>query len=428
MTDQTGVTNGTRRSPVQGVLRMSVWVLLLSAAVVPLCSAGMGWGGNPGAALRGGATVGKIALRAKKIYTGTDKVIEDGIILISDGAIESVGSRIAIPEGYELVDRSSSVVMPGMVDVSTSLSAHGDLSEPTDAVTPLAHASTSFNPAHPDIARAREAGITTALILPSPANVVGGRAAIVKTGGPQGLPQLVQVAGPLTLSVSRSALESDRLPTSPIGLHDLLRRLFAEARADKTSPLSGVASGQEVALVAAWSEEELEGLLELVMSEGIHAVALGAIEAHDLGAELAKAGIPVVLGPFNLRSSERFLRLPAQLGAAGVSVAFTSAAPAGHPEVLRLTAALAVSCGLDPAKALAAITRVPAEIVGLEKRLGTIGPGKDADLVVLSGEPLDLRARVEDVFVDGVAVYHGTAKRAPWESFEDGGVKTEEQE
>jgi imidazolonepropionase-like amidohydrolase len=133
-------------------------------------------------------------------------------------------------------------------------------------------------------------------------------------------------------------------------------------------------------------------------------------EAHLLADTIAARGIPVIIGPlFTTRSKvelrNRSLANPGRLARAGVTIAITTDHPVVPIHFLVHQATLAVKEGLDPATALAAITINPARIAGIDDRLGSIEPGKDADLVIWTGDPLDVHSRVELALIEGAEVY-----------------------
>jgi imidazolonepropionase-like amidohydrolase len=151
--------------------------------------------------------------------------------------------------------------------------------------------------------------------------------------------------------------------------------------------------------------------LRLVDEFRFKAVLVGATEAYKSAGEIAKRGLPVVVGAMGVGSKRVetkgvTLTNAATLAAAGIktAVAAEDALGIGAQEELALAAALAVKGGLDRAAAIRAVTLTPAEILGVADRVGSLEPGKDADVVVLSGDPFSYKTRVLRVFLDGRAV------------------------
>ena len=156
--------------------------------------------------------------------------------------------------------------------------------------------------------------------------------------------------------------------------------------------------------------DDIATALRLADEFGYDLVIDHGTEAHLLADVLAARDIPVIIGPlFTSRSKvelrNRSLANPGKLAAAGVTIAITTDHPVVPINFLAHQAALSVKHGLDRDTALRALTINPARIVGIDDRLGSIEPGKDADLVIWSGDPLDVLSRVERAFMDGAEIY-----------------------
>jgi imidazolonepropionase-like amidohydrolase len=359
---------------------------------------------------------GPLALRAEKVMTGTGTVHENGVVLIRGGKIEAVGSDLSIPAGYEVRNFGSAVITPGLVDPDTSLGAAGRNSEPVDAVEPEAAAEDVFDRFHDDFERALAQGITSVLITPSPENVVGGTAAAVKTAGCTLEERMLRTGGPLVLTVAGTAFKSDRVPTSHVGAADLMRRTIEEARAAGSGRMGAFAAGKLDGLFRAWERYDMDTALALQKEYGLRLTLAGVNDAWEMMDELAEAGLPLVMGGFNFSTPVRVLRAPAAASDAGLKIAFTAGSPGRSPAFLRVTAALAVKHGLKRDAALAALTSHPAEITGIAHRVGSLAPGRDADVAVFSGDPLDLTSHVLAVYVNGKLAHAGRPSSSKAES------------
>jgi imidazolonepropionase-like amidohydrolase len=365
----------------------------------------------PAAETRGAPDGKPVALKAARVLTGTGTVYENGIVLIRGGKIEAVGVGLTLPTGCTVEDFGDAVIAPGLIDPDTALGAAGQNSEPVTALQPGASAEDAFNRFHEDFERALAAGITTVLITPSAENVVGGTAAAVKTAGECARSRVVRTGGPLVLTIGESAFKRDRYPTSRLGALDLLRTTLDGARAGKTaggslSPrLKAFAAGKLDGLFRAWHRYDIEAAITLQKEYGLRLALVNVADGWQMIDELKEAGLPLVMGAFSMQTPERMLVAPGKAARAGLKVAFTGNSPSWKAEYLRITAALAVRHGLDSAAGLAAITSHPAEITGIADRTGSLAPGKDADVVVFSGDPLDLTSRVLSVYVDGKLSY-----------------------
>ncbi len=356
----------------------------------------------------------KYAVTAKQIYTNGGNVVEGGALVIQDGRVVGVFDKA--PEGVHTVDHPDAVIIPGMIDVHTQIGVRGSLADLADPVQGDLDAIDAFDPHHPHFADAMRAGVTTVVLLPSAQNVVGGIAAAVKTGGPIAKRRIASDQLPVTMSVAGEAVGSvrGRTPTSRMGTYDLFRRTLDDAKSDAGSPLGKVAAGQRRAIVHCGDATDLRMLTDEAKRRGIRVAAAFTGEVERSIDDLAKLRLPVVFGPLGMGASTRVLRAPGQLGNAGHTVAFASGAPYSAADGLRITAALAARhatgdrAGLA-ANTLDAITRVPARLAGIEARVGTLAAGKDADFVVLSGDPLDLSSSVLEVWIQGQRVFDGQA-------------------
>jgi len=160
-------------------------------------------------------------------------------------------------------------------------------------------------------------------------------------------------------------------------------------------------------LVVADRPDEIAATLKVFREEfGLNTIVVGTQDADRVAGDLKAARVGVVLAPQVILRDERGRETnrAAELAGAGVPVAFATGGTSGT-QFLRLDAAYAVRKGMERREALRAVTLRPAEFLGLEGRLGCIEPGRDADLVVLSGDPLELTSRVEKVFVNGEVAY-----------------------
>lgn len=354
-----------------------------------------------------------VAIRAGHVVPGGGAPpLEGAIVLVLGGKVVEVGHVIEVPLGVPLLERPDAWLAPGLIDPCTGLGLRHDRDE---VARPLARdviVDGAIDPEHRDLARARAAGITTCLVTPGDASPFAGAGVVLTTTGvPLGASPVAKLAlGP-------SVLRADRPPTARSGAVALLRRALTEAHqrrgpadVDPADLLQAFARGELPGLFAVATPVDLDQARGIVLPLGLRVTfrllpgfdpsALEPDEARDL-----LGGAPAIVGPFGLSTPERALRVPARLAAAGVQVLFTSQAPDGSPDGLRLTAALAVRYGLAPEAALDALTRGAAAALGVADRVGTIAPGMEADLLLLDGPPLDLSSRVLETWVRGRCVH-----------------------
>lgn len=369
-----------------------------------------------------------LALKAAKVLDGLGNAYEPGMVVIKGSKIVSVGTSIGIPENCLIVDFGKKVICPGFIDLNTNLGAAKDLHEPASALQADLCAVDLANQDHEDFKDALRNGITTVMVAPEPRNVISGRATMLKTwcpkkGGTCAKERAVSAKGPMVMTVGPSCFKGDRLPTSRMGAVELLRTTLAEAREDAAP---NKATGKKKAdsgdpMIRALVNNRLKGFffadegydiktgLDLVQEFGLSLAIVGGKRVDDVKDRFKGMKVPIVFGPFDYSTSERDLMAPGVAAEAGIPVAFASNSPKRSSALLRITAALAVSAGLDKDVALTGLTARAAEIAGVATRVGALAPGLDADLAVYSDHPLHLHARLEAVFVNGSKAFEACA-------------------
>lgn len=357
-----------------------------------------------------------VVIRAGKVYTGTGAPVEKAWIVIRAGKIAEIRAGGDAPPGAKILDASSKVVIPGLVDAHTALADGGRDGDESVALDVRAIDGFDFF----DGLRAHlSGGVTTAYVSPGGKRLVSGQGAVVKTAGRSPKERTLAASWGLHVTLGESSKNPPEIfkppvpptaenpirparrqyPASRMGQFAVLREAAAK---DAKRPLVVEAAEADDLVKAALLAEELGRRVIFVDAEGAPAVA-------DF---LASRKIPVVYnpsyapgrrGPADELTAGR-LEGAAALVKAGVTTALQAPEDGDLKELLFIAAA-AVRGGLTPEQALAAVTRVPAEILGVAERVGTLAPGKDADLVILSGEPFGGATAVERVLIDGEVVF-----------------------
>ncbi|MGV9292874.1 amidohydrolase [Amycolatopsis sp. NPDC003676] len=369
--------------------------------------------------------------------------IEGGTVLIEDGRITQVGAEadVEVPEDAELVDASGSWVLPGFIDAHAHLGVHedgegwagNDTNEMTDPNGARFRAVDGIDPYEPGFDDALAGGVTSVVIKPGSGNPIGGQTIGVKTWGRSILDmtfaEQVSVKSALGENPKRVYGEKKVTPSTRLGVAAILREAFTKARNYQAKRDHTLAEGKpfETDLTNETLAKVLDG--ELYWDQHVHraddmvtAIRLAdefgyklvinhGTEGHLIADLLAERDVPVILGPLFTTKSKvelrnRTLRSAGILARAGVKIAITTDHPVIPINFLVYQAALAVKDGLDPETALKALTLHPAQMLGLDDRIGTLTPGLDADVVVWSGDPLDVMNRAMRVFVRGQEVYH----------------------
>lgn len=357
-----------------------------------------------------------IAIRAGKIWTVTNGVITDGIILVKDGKIQSVGENVDVSEGAKVLDMSGKNVMPGMIDahchIGLSLDIFSEMNETVAAVAAEMLILDAFNPYSDDVNKALRCGVTTIMLAPGNRNPVGGLPAILKLDINKANDWVLVRAAGVEFSVMNEALMFDREPTSRAGLMELIREELDKAKEDKDDGfnptrdiLKRVVVANKTAYIWARNVDEIASAMAIVDEYELKAVLVAAEQGDEIADMIAERNLPVIYPPLLLSSRDKDLKRAGRIAGNGVKLAFSSLAPKTDLCDLRTSAVLAAKYGLDKETALKCLTINAAEILGVADRLGSISEGKDADLVILNGEPLQLTSGIEMVMINGNIVY-----------------------
>lgn len=377
--------------------------------------------------------------------------IPDGVVIVRDGRITAVGPRdgVSVPDGATVHALDGRHVVPGLIDLHSHVGG-GRLHEALAVAMPAVAAVDAIDPTHASIQRAQAGGITTANIMPGSGKLMGGQTAYVAlkdtaivdemllcSGPARGVPadapmRRARICGGVKMAAGTNPQGDGKDPRSRMGaaflqreaLDSGRRRLAAWTRWEAGNPrkrdpmlpeLDGdamadiVAGARTVHLHAHRADDIITGL-RLREEFGIELVLQHASEGFKVAEAIADAGVPVAINVLDTpggkeETLERRLDNPALLHAAGIEVALITDDPVQDSRLLLRTGGLAARGGLPEDIALRALTLTPARIMGLAAATGSLTPGKEADLVVLSGPPLSAWTLVEQTWVDGVQVF-----------------------
>jgi imidazolonepropionase-like amidohydrolase len=369
--------------------------------------------------------------------------IDGGTVLIEDGKIVAVGkdANVDVPEDAEVIDASGSWVLPGFIDAHAHLGVHeegegwsgNDTNEMTDPNGARFRAIDGIDPFEVGFDDALAGGVTSVVIKPGSGNPIGGQTIGVKTWGRTAFDivfaESVSVKSALGENPKRVYGDKGKTPSTRLGVASIIRDAFTSARNYAAQREHARAEGKpfDVDLSKETLAKVLDG--ELFWDQHVHraddmvtAIRLAdefgyklvinhGTEGHLIADLIAERDIPIILGPlFTSRSKvevrNRTLRSAGILARAGVRIAITTDHPVVPINFLVYQAALAVKDGLDPDVALRALTVNPAAMLALDDKVGALKPGLDADVVIWSGDPLDVMNRAMRVFVRGKDVYH----------------------
>ncbi|MCF7974495.1 MAG: amidohydrolase family protein [Phycisphaerae bacterium] len=385
----------------------------------------MRWIGVLAVVLGGVATAqagqGDLVIRAHTVWTMTQGGIQEGMVLVRAGKIQAVGKDLDVPEDATVLDMRQSHLMPGLIDAHSHLGLASDPWAEMDEAVFAASADTqvldAFDPRNQGFEQALRGGVTCALMSPGNRNPIAGQMAVVKfCGGAQAAWLIKRDAG-LKFSLTQAALRYDRRPTSWPGLItfireqlDLARQFDGETFDPQAAVLKRALDKALPVFLMASTPEELGAALDLIRDYGLDGRILGAVQADEVASRIAAQTVPVALGPVVRLNKDRDLKRAGQLAAEGVKLAFTSGAPETAASDLRTSAIYAAKYGLDRELALKGLTLHAAQMLGVANRVGSIETGKDADLVILGGDPLELTSQVQVVIVNGNIVFQREEK------------------
>jgi imidazolonepropionase-like amidohydrolase len=386
---------------------------------------------------------GKLFIKNATIFPVAGEKIEGGSILVEGGKIRSVGKDLQAPAGAEIIDASGMSVYPGFVDSYShfGLAEIGAIPSTTDyremgRENPELRVVWAINPHSVHFGTGRVTGTTTALVAPA-GGTFPGLSALVKMDG-WALPEMVikEVATsfinfPMTPRPSGEgvAVQKEAKEDVTSKLVEKIRDYLKEARryielkrlavADpsvkapehnaKYEALGPVLDGTFPVILSA-EIQDIELAIKFVRDEKLKAIFRGCAQGFKVADKIRESGIPVILDSLYTGPSEPEdgydapYRNAVELARAGVLISFSSGDDPAQGKDLPYHAAKTVAFGLSREEAIKALTINPAKIFGVEDRLGSIEAGKDADLLIATGDALDARTEVKQLVINGRAI------------------------
>jgi imidazolonepropionase-like amidohydrolase len=375
-----------------------------------------------------------LAIEHARIHTGDGKRIDDGTVIIRGENILAIGTDLKVPEGARRIDARGAWVTPGLIDaealtgvVEVTNEASTDdsgLDERYDAIRAAFSVLDGLNPRSVIIPVTRMEGVTSSVLVPR-GGLVTGRQAVVRLAGESADQMVVRAPAAVYATVAGDGREVAWGARGGVMLR--LRELFddvrqyARRRQDyernqmrkvgasrlDLEALIPVIEGKLPLVVEAHRASDVQALLRFAREQKLRLVISGGEEAWMVASELAAARVPVIVSalpdlPRTFETLGARLDNAALLARAGVRLAISPRENDGHfSRTLRLEAGNAVANGLPWEVALSAVTRNPAEIFDVEATLGTLAPGRSADLVIWSGDPFEPLTRPRHVLIRG---------------------------
>lgn len=369
------------------------------------------------------------------LYTMENEKPFYGDILIKDGKIERIADKITVSTNMEVMDAKGLNVFPGFIDAHSHIgiseekvSVLGDsCNEGTNPVTPTMRAIDAINPMDSAFHNALAVGITGVMVGPGSANAIGGQFAFIKSQGRCIDDMIVLAPAAIKIAFGENPVTNygtnGNMPATRMAIASLIREELHKAKQYFDNPDRGL---QDVEYTMECYRELFEGRIPLkahahrvddiftairiAKEYGLKLTLDHCTEGHLVSEEIAKSGFPAIVGP-SLSSRSKYevreldFKTPGVLKKAGVTVAITCDHPVTRIQYLPLCAGIAAREGLGEMGALRAISIDAAKISGVEERLGSLKEGKDADIVIYEGSPLEIKGTALYTIVDGKIVW-----------------------
>lgn len=384
------------------------------------------------------------AQEQSRVFTGArimsvaEAPIENGVMVVEDGQIVAVGAEgeVEVPSGAEEVDASGQVIIPGLIDTHSHI-GRGDGGDASAAVHPDARILDAIDVRHPSLMRARAGGITTVNVMPGSGHLLSGQTAYLKLRDGTVIDDLLFCENPTTeicggikmANGTNSIREQGPFPGTRGRSAAIQREMFVEAEEYRrqveqagddpeempsrdlaNEALREVLDGERIVHFHTHTHEDIMTVLRLQEEFGFDVVLHHVSEAWKTAEEIAEAGVPssIILldapGGKLETTDISFENAPA-LEEAGADVGFHTDDYITDSRLFLRMAAFGVRAGMSEEAALEALTLAGARMVGMEERIGSLEPGKDADFVVLSGEPFSVYTHVLETWVEGERVF-----------------------
>ena len=402
----------------------------------------------------------EIAIKAGTILPINDAPIENGTILIKDGKITALGQNIAVDSDIRVIDANGKFVMPGMIDVQSRLFVIDSELNESRTIAPELSILDGLDPYIEEAPEVAAQGVTAIYITPGSRSLIGGRGAVLKLNGSKDVGEMLlkdNIAVKAAIGVSANNESSslgrlgdyssirEALLETKIYMHNKEKYEREVAKYDKkmaeyekkketkpaekidkpkrparfqpnpTNEVLAKVLNKEIPLqIEAHRVTDILNALRLADEFDFKLILDKCTEGYMIAEEIARSKAPVILGPvstsFNdmpkLEYRNHDVRNAAILSEKGVKLALgVSGKDGASSKFVALAAAIAVGNGMDKGMALRAVTLTPAEILGVADRIGSLQVGKDADVVILSGHPLDSLSRIEMVLIEGKTVF-----------------------
>jgi imidazolonepropionase-like amidohydrolase len=413
---------------VSRTVRCRPSVLFAALAALPAPSLGAVEAAAPAPAAASVAFVGA------RIFPVAGPPLEDGVLVVTGGKIAAVGARgaVTLPPGAEIRELSGRVLIPGLVDTHSHIGGVGG-ADGSGPLQPEIRIYDSLNPFDPGFRRAVAGGITTMNVMPGSGHLLSGQTVYLKPRGGETIDAFFVLradgapAGGMKMANGTNSMREPPFPGTRGKSAALVRELFVRAQdyrakraakdPEKRPPLDlgleamvEVLDGTRIVQYHSHRADDMMTVLRLAREFGFRPVLHHASEAWKIAPEIAAAGVPVsailVDSPGGkLETRDLSFENPAALEQAGATVALHTDDWITDSRFFLRMGAVAVRGGMSREGALRALTLAGAECLGLAASVGSLAPGKDADFVVLDGDPFGVHTHVLETWIDGRRVF-----------------------
>jgi imidazolonepropionase-like amidohydrolase len=364
----------------------------------------------------------QIVVIGETVYTMNGEPIKNGAVVINNGKIEKIGNNVTvqIPAGYKVIQ--AKVVTPGLIDAHTVVGLNGYLNQPHDQMAldgssvtqPELRAFDAYNTEERLIEWIRGFGVTTVHTGHQPSALISGQTFIAKTVGKTVDDVTIIPTAMISVTLGDDALAgSGRAPGTRAKQVSMLREMLIKASNYKGEPrdlkmeiMNKVIKRELPLLVTANKAQDIMSALRIAKEFNLKIVLDSATEAPLVINEIKASGFPVIVHASMTRTESLNLETAAKLKAAGIPVALQSGYEPYVPKtrVLLFEVGMAAANGLSMQDALATVTIDAARILGIDKRVGSLEVGKDADLALYDGDPFEWTTHCVGTIIDGKVV------------------------
>jgi imidazolonepropionase-like amidohydrolase len=391
-------------------------------------------------------TGGDVLIRGATVITGTGKTYPRADILVRGGKIKAIGDNLTAEKGVTVIDAEGMFVMAGIIDTHSHFAISGGVNEMSLSVVPEVRVRDVIDSEDVQIYRALGGGVTMARLLHGSADVIGGQDAVVKMKYGRPAVEMLVPGAPrgVKFALGENVKRTDgRFPNSRLGVEAVLVRAFTEAqtyrkkwddyekskgsaeplpepRRDlRLEALADVLAGDLRIHSHCYRADEILMLLRVADRFGVKVRSLQhVLEGYKVAPEIAAHGASVSLfsdwWAYKIEAYDAIPYGARLLKDAGASVCLKSDDNELMRHLNQEAAKLVKYCGFTPEEALHAITLNPAKQLGLDKRMGTVEVGKDADLAIFNDHPLNSYARCEMTLVEGEVFFQRSEKLVPF--------------